>query len=300
MNSTNQDNQPSTTNPTNEPCKPHLESAIYCRKSSVGKNPNSKYGIAELSLSMQKEICNDYCKKNNITVLSEFEVSETVSARNMSNMVELHILIKKLKGKKNVVLIVSNVSRFSRNVRQAIGILEELRENGIFVQSVNDNCRYDNDFTNRHHFRQQLSQAEFESDQIVDRANKSIENRRKKGCKIGKSRYGYETYYDKNGLRRERQNEAEQIVLKLIQLHKKKGFSAKESAMFLNENNYTFRKKVWTAVRVNYVLRSMDRDGLPGLPVLGSSSPNTFAPLRRLPELGSPVMALDVEHDLND
>ncbi|AYV84222.1 MAG: hypothetical protein Hyperionvirus19_46, partial [Hyperionvirus sp.] len=36
-----------------------------------------------------------------------------------------------MKGvKKNLILVVSNVSRFSRNVRQAIRRLEELRESG--------------------------------------------------------------------------------------------------------------------------------------------------------------------------
>ncbi|AYV80828.1 MAG: serine recombinase [Harvfovirus sp.] len=228
--------------------------AIYCRKSSVGK-----YAIKELSLNVQNDVCKEYCVKNNISVQEDMRIAETVSAREMSKMVELEKLIKKLG--ENAVLVVSNVSRFSRNVQQAIPVLELLRKNNIFVHSVNDNCRYDNDFNNRHHFRQMLSQAEFESDQISDRANKSIESRRKKGCKIGKSRFGYESFYDKNGLRRERENKAEQLVLELLTVYKERGHSARECAIFLNEKNCTFRKKEWNAVRVNYVLRSVDSGG---------------------------------------
>lgn len=48
----------------------------------------------------------------------------------------------------------------------------------------------------------------------------------------------------------------EKIILGLLMIYKKNGFSPKETAMKLNDAKYTFREKEWTAARVNYVLRS--------------------------------------------
>ena len=226
------------------------KAVIYCRKSTAGKS-TSHMGLQELTITSQQNICLEYCQKNNLEVLEI--VNEIISARNMTKMTELHNLIDRLPD--GTFLIVSDISRFSRNIIQGLEILESLKDKNIYIHAVCSNCTYDDISYNKYQFRSHLNQAEFESDQISDRIKRSLETRRKNRCKIGKSRFGYECYYDVHGLRRERLNKKEQYIHRLIESMNKDGLSTIDIAKILNNSGYTFRNKEWTNMRVRYVLR---------------------------------------------
>ena len=218
---------------------------IYCRKSSKSfKKFNN-----ELSLDRQETICREYCITNLYTVKTVY--SEITSARNMEDMKEFSKLLNEVENDDQI--IVSDVSRFSRNLAQAVDRLEILRDYGIFVHSVTNMACYDNNSTNRFQFRSYLNQAQFESDQISDRMKNSISYRKKNGHKIGRAAFGYECF-NNNGIRSQRLHSTEQEVIKIIKYMKNK-YSVQDICDYLNDNGYDFRGKVWTCQRINYVLK---------------------------------------------
>jgi DNA invertase Pin-like site-specific DNA recombinase len=225
------------------------KAVIYCRKSQRCVGPRSFSNPNDLSLERQKNICLEYCKNNNLKVTKIY--SEIASARNMNKLKELNLLLNKVNS--NIIILVSDVSRFSRNVYQALEKLEILRSKNVSVHSIHNNITYDNNPNNRHEFRRLLSCAEYESDIYSERIKKSLNFRKKNNCKIGRSRFGYESFYDNKGFRRERINKREQYIFRLIGSKNRSGFNYPQIADFLNNKNYTFRNKEWTSQRVRYV-----------------------------------------------
>lgn len=221
-----------------------MNAVIYCRKSSANKR------TPELSLNTQENICKDYCKKNNYNVIKV--VCEIVSARDMNKMKKLNNLISSIQS--NTLLLVADVSRFSRNVKQALDIISLLKNKGITIFSVSNNCNYE-DASNKFLFRAALNQAEYESEQFSERINKSIKNRRRLGSKIGRSKFGYECYYE-NGIRYERKNNKEQETLYVIKTLKKHKYKLREILDHLNEDDSykTSRWNKWTMSRLRNVL----------------------------------------------
>jgi DNA invertase Pin-like site-specific DNA recombinase len=228
------------------------KAAIYCRK-STSKGIDGYAGLPELPLSNQEALCREYCMHNNLTVSKV--VHEITSARDMDKMTKLNELVAQLEP--GTVLLVSDVSRFSRNVLQALVALNELSQKQVSVHAVNPNCTFDEQSLNKFQFRSHLNQAELESDIISDRVKKSIDTRRKLGCKIGKSKFGFECYYDDRGLRRERENEKEQGIIDMIKDKLDSGNTTAEVAGYLNENDETFRGKKWTSAHINRIARQI-------------------------------------------
>jgi len=223
------------------------DAIIYCRRSN--RNNNSYYNKMELSIVHQNKVCSEYATKHNMLVINS--ITENSSARNINNQKGLLKLLENLKD--NTLILVSDVSRFSRNMRQALEILESLRLKKIYVHAVCNNCTYNDQSHNRFHFRSYLNQAEFESDQISERLIRSISERKKVGIKIGSSKFGYECFYDK-GIRRERINKKEKDVIELIMIKKTAGQTHVQIANFLNKKKYKYRDKKWTALYVRYVI----------------------------------------------
>lgn len=217
---------------------------IYCRKSS---NSNS----TEMSISLQKHLCEEFCSINKLQVLKC--VNDIVSGRNMNEMTKLQKLINDISS--DTLLVVTDVSRFSRNVKQGLEAIDGLKSKQSTVYAVCNHCCYNDSYLQRFQFRLYLSNAELESDQISDRIYRSIDVRRKLGCKIGKSKYGYETYFDKKGMRRERFNRIEQSVINKIKSMLNKKYNITDVIDYLNNNNKLFRDKKWNTQRIKYVLR---------------------------------------------
>jgi DNA invertase Pin-like site-specific DNA recombinase len=229
------------------------DAIIYCRISSPKQKNKRHLNIPNgLSLLTQEEICREYCENNKLNIISV--VHEVVSAREMRRMKKFHELISEMEP--NSFLVVSDISRFSRNMRNALETLEELKRKQINIHAVCNNCSYDDQPLNRFQFRSYLNQAELESDQISARVKRSIKNRKKLGSKIGKTQFGFDTYYDKKGIRREKPNFTEQNILLIIKKLKNDDYSLEEIAEFLNENNYnTARWSEWSSERVKRQLK---------------------------------------------
>ena len=218
---------------------------IYCRKSCKSYN---SYGN-ELSFSMQQDMCTEFCLANNLVILNI--IHETTPARDMDNMVKLYDLLGDIKL--DTLLVVSDITRFSRNVMQGLEIIENLLEKKSTIYAVYNRCCYNDNHFNRNQFRIFLNNAEFESDQIAERINRSLKHRRSIGSKIGRSRFGYSSYYVKGGIRKEKQNKREQNIILMIKKLRNSNNSTSEIVSILNNKGYNFRDKEWNNRRVKYV-----------------------------------------------
>lgn len=219
---------------------------IYCRQ--------SQNKVDDQACELQEKNCKEYCQANQHNILEV--VYETVSARNMQMMKKFNKLVAITPP--GTLLLVSDISRFSRNVRQALETIETLKNKGIEIYAVNNNCGYD-EYLNRFQFRSYLNQAELESDRISERVKKSINGRRKLGCKIGRSKFGYETFYDVDGWRKERINRHEHKILEEIKKLKKLNYSVREITDHLNETKQIdrIRWKKWTYSRVRNIIMNI-------------------------------------------
>lgn len=103
---------------------------IYTRVSTKEQADNN------MSLETQKRMCEMYCKANGLNILGHFggtyESAKTDERKAFTNMLTF---VKKSKEKISQI-IVSSVDRFSRSGSNAIYIKEQLKEQGVGVQSV--------------------------------------------------------------------------------------------------------------------------------------------------------------------
>ena len=154
---------------------------IYTRVSS-----KAQATITNVSLDMQKERCVAEIK----TKYSEYSFghyfSETVSGRYLVNQIHLcHLCEIACEGD---LILVYNISRFTRDASAGIDLLYKLQSRGINVASVMEQIDYK---SHRSVFRQKLLEANEESDMISDRVTNANEFIRSHGGVIGTPSYGY-------------------------------------------------------------------------------------------------------------
>lgn len=218
--------------------------AIYCRKSNANAGN-------ELSFSVQKNICETFCKERNLEII--YCVIEEISGKNMNQMVELNKLLQRIE--KDTLIVVCDVTRFSRNVLQGLQFIDKLLKKDSTIYAVCNCCCFNDKYIDRHQFRSLLNQAELEHDQITDRINRSLKHRRRIGHKIGKAKYGYEIYYDNKGIRREKKHKLEQKTVSMIRRLLNNGKKIPDIVEYLNNSKVDFRGKEWNPSRVKYVFK---------------------------------------------
>lgn len=227
---------------------------IYCRLSQAKgtrKGSNSEQTpMTELSCQSQEQICREFCRERNIEIVSV--VHEICSGRNMEKMKQFQSIIEDVPA--GYSILISDITRLSRNTLQALKILNSLKSKNVDVYSVIDKIGYRSS-QDKNIFRILLSKAEHESDQISDRIKRSVEYRKSRGIKVGKPKFGFECYRDANGTRRERINAHEQEILHKISNLLANGSKTRDVAANLNKSGITFRSEPWTATRVKYVAK---------------------------------------------
>ncbi|AYV78260.1 MAG: serine recombinase [Edafosvirus sp.] len=230
---------------------------IYCRQSN---KKNSRHGMVsnmsmkELSLDSQEEMCKLFCNTNGYNILKI--IRETTSGRDMTRMEQLQEIINKMSP--GQTLIVYDTTRFSRNTLQALSILDKFDKKNIHIYSVSEKCGYDTT-QDRNIMRMLLSKSELESDQISDRIKRSVEFRKSKGIKIGQSTFGYESFYDNNGMRKERINSQEMQIIDQINKYLSNNKNYNYIAQQLNRQKKFYREKEWTAQNLKYVINTFKK-----------------------------------------
>jgi DNA invertase Pin-like site-specific DNA recombinase len=243
-------------NKTDKSCPQPTGAYIYCRLSYSSKNKHS------YSLNTQKDQCETYCNNNNIAVKGI--VSEVKSSRNMENYNKLDEIVDKMV--EGDILIISNVSRFSRNMSKGLQLLDKIYAKRAKIYSVEENISYDT-CHDKYSFREHLNLAEREGDIISNRISLSINYLKKHGHTFGIPQFGYETYFN-GAVRKLRRNYTEyQIVVKIRNMVNNEKKSFDEIANNLNESNILNRNRKWITSSVKRVYES-DKNNLSIIPPL--------------------------------
>jgi DNA invertase Pin-like site-specific DNA recombinase len=220
---------------------------IYCRVSTK-KQANCP------SLEIQYDICKCFCKANNIQIVEYIE--EVSSAWNVKNLYQLRKLVKNIN---TTYLMVSDFSRFGRDLAGSLDMLKKLKEKNVIVFSVVNNVGYTDFYQDRFKVHELLNQAQQESDKISFKIRKSLDWKKKNGIFIGKNPpFGFSIYFV-NGLKKLRVNrEEEKILNEIIQLRKEHN-NYISIATILNEKNIKYRNIDFTGNIIGNIIRQYNK-----------------------------------------
>lgn len=188
----------------------NMKAFVYTR---VSTPKQGQYLAGHTSLETQRRECEEWLKEK----YPEAEVvcyKDTHSARDTSKLPNLNVMLRKVK--KGDMVLFYNVSRFARNLGQALNILCKLDQKGVKWVFVNDGLESDKlTAAKRHQLNIGLSNSQFESDQLSERVRKAFEYKRKIGSELGRAPFGYKAEFD-NGVRKFVKDEMEQQILRYI------------------------------------------------------------------------------------
>lgn len=223
------------TNPTWEPSKniEHLKELLesyYTLKSfnNIGLKPTgyiygrvsskkqSEYSNGHTSLEIQEQQCLAFATGKDIKIVDC--VKEARSGKDMNKLDGLNYLINI--ASKGQTIFIYDISRFSRNIKQALNILDKLSDKGVNIYSISEKITY-TDLGSRNQFRIQLCAANYVSEVCSAKVKASIEFRRKRGDHIGPAPFGFKTIVDKKThIRKLIKNPKEMKIITLIRTQK--------------------------------------------------------------------------------
>lgn len=234
--------------------KPQYTAHLYLRTSKPRINDG------QVSIDVQKHDMMTYCYQNNIAI-KNITSDEGTSARNMKNLEGLNFILDKIQP--NDILMVWDISRFSRNALQALHLLEELNNKNISTYFLQEDITYEGAM-HKHYVRQALSTSQLHSDTISEKVKSAIEYKKSKGNYIGSAKYGYKAKKIK-GVRKLVKSKKEQNNIKLIknlcnhikEVHDLDNVSNyyKEIATLLNNKGIKFRGRPFTKNNVSLLTK---------------------------------------------
>jgi len=151
------------------------EAIIYVRVSTT-----------EQDIDAQKFSCEQYCIQNKLNIKKIY--SEKCSAFKNNSQPELYKLISE---NQNCNLIIFSIDRLSRNIKIGNDLIKQIKNKNITLISVKENINL-NTALGKHHFRNYINAAQYESELISERVKNSIKYRKANNIHIGQAPYGYE------------------------------------------------------------------------------------------------------------
>jgi DNA invertase Pin-like site-specific DNA recombinase len=221
---------------------------IYCRVSSKRQSD-----VGHTSLEVQENLCKQYCLDNDIKVIKV--VKEAYSARNMDRLDGLKYLCDIVTSGQKIV--VYDVSRFSRNTRQALNIIENLKQNKVSVYAVVEKLSYDTP-AEQHQFRMQLSCAQQYSDMLSLKVSNSVSYRKCNGHSLGTAAFGFKHIRDDNNIRKKVVNVDEMKIVERIRQLKTE--TPRTIVNILIEENIKFRGRNPTLLNVRKITKRFNDD----------------------------------------
>jgi DNA invertase Pin-like site-specific DNA recombinase len=235
---------------------------IYCRVSSKQQSIISN---GNTSLEVQENLCRRYCENKGYRVIKV--VKEVYSARNMDKLSGLDYLCDiAVSGQK---IIVYDISRFSRNTRQALNILEDLKNKNVSVYSVAEKLSYDNP-AEQHQFRMQLSCSQQYSDMCSLKVSNSVLYRKNIGHSLGPASFGYKHIRDDNNIRKKVVNDEEMKIIERIRLLKNE--TPKIIVNILIDEDIEIRGRNPTISNVKNIIKRFDKDLIAKIKLLSSKT----------------------------
>lgn len=242
-------------------------------KANIQQSSNQTgFDTNNLSLDFQIHGLINECHRLNCKI-SGFAIDDGISARHMKNLTGLNRLIDEIQT--HEVLMVYELSRFSRNTFEGVKILNDLANCGVGFWSVSEQLDYGSP-TNRHCVRTNISIGEIFSDTVSEKVKARREYLKGLGAHPGgKVGYGLKTV-KVGSLTTVIPHNNEQRILRVIKsqwnkLTKHKmcvnsDGNPKYSKIYnlistgLNENGKQYRGKQFTNRNVSYLLRNCLRN----------------------------------------
>jgi len=222
---------------------------VYSRVSSQQQSDDE---FGHISLDTQRDICYDYLKNKQIPVI--LCIYEVHSARTKPPI--LDDIVKMINNDK-IIIVIHDMSRFSRNTLIGIKLLNDLKSKKIVIHSVTDN-HIVSDITSLHRARVGISEAELQSDIISDRVKENIQARRRRGDWIGPPPYGFKCIRNAAGSIKLDIDDDEMGILKLIQTnihHNSSSQDFKNVTALLNDKGTLKRRRAWNSQKIRRLIR---------------------------------------------
>lgn len=137
------------------------------------------------SIQTQKEIIQKYANDNNLNIIHCY--NDIGSGIKMNLLKNLNYI---LNNYSDIKILVHNIDRFSRNLKDACIYLEKFQKKNIIIYAIEQDISNKNISSTRL-LKTYINDAEFESKMIGLRVKKTLGSIKKKGGHIGGVRYGF-------------------------------------------------------------------------------------------------------------
>lgn len=187
----------------------NINVCAYCRVSTDEFDQRN-------SLKSQKKFFDQYFKKHpNWNVVDVF-ADEGISGTSLEKRDEFNKMLTLAKNKKIDVILTKEVSRFSRNTKHTLNIVDELYELGVYVWFLSDNL-YTGKIKDREILLDYSTSAEKESRRTSTRVKWGHQRQMERGVVFGRREmFGYNIVKDDFGIQRFEIIEEEADVIKKI------------------------------------------------------------------------------------
>jgi len=210
-------------------------------------------------LDYQQMVCNNYIKDNLNVKENMIDCRGDIGStyKNENSLKNLNKMIKNMND--NSLIIISEVSRLGRNIRQVLKLLKEVSNKNSWIISVLDGLCYNNTKLMNKQFYHKVIDSEKESDLISIRAKSTNDYIKLSGGYIGLAPYGKMKIKNQNNIPILIDNESEiKIKNYIIDLYKRGNKSYEEILDELTENKILKRNKEWTLNSVKNIIKEFN------------------------------------------
>lgn len=217
---------------------------------------SSKNQTNGMSLEAQNEECVTFARQNNINIIGVYQ--DIGSAWHERNLPGMKKLLEEICN--NEIIIIAEVSRFSRNIRIAHINLNQLGSKNVHIFSVRDHHRFDTTWNRENsghnmNYINAMMVARAESDLISQRVRSSIDLKRKRGDILGVIPFGFEKSIE-NGKQILVSNKNEvNIINQVVKLFNDKGKSLQDIVSLFQNKNIKKRNKNFTINMVKKIIK---------------------------------------------
>lgn len=193
------------------------QAIIYSRVSTKSQNDDNSSSLLTQNTQIRQFLIKNKMSINNINefydVGSGYKKFEKLT--NLNRAIEF--IQNNKYFKKKTLFIINDISRFSRNIVNAVELLKLFEKNNVVVYSLMDQLWYNNEDYGMHkyHFMEKIISSEKFSFELSQKMKNSVRTRKQRGDVFGKAPYGYESYRE-GGVRKFRKSNTEINEIKQI------------------------------------------------------------------------------------
>ncbi len=252
---------------------------IYCRVSSK-KQLTTTENNGNYSIDMQEQLCSAYAKQKYKII---DVVKEVASGKDMKNQKKLLSIVRE---NKDIVILILNVSRFSRDLFGYLNLCNTIENNGIKIIFVQEEINTATS-NGKHLLRCSISDSQKEIEILSERIKRSVAYRRENNIPMGRIPYGYKRVFNTELNKHELKDNEEEILISSIiwVLYNKYVYNFDNGVVlsllikyknsftlpnfkdvpllegisnYLNENNILKRKRKWSENMIRYLIKNLD------------------------------------------